>query len=151
MSRVEIEGLEELLSDLQSIVDLPNAVAEEMLGEKAKVVKAAHKRVIREKGLYRSGQLAASIEADPKIKTSGLERYMEVYPKGTRAGQRTRYRSRNGREVTNAEVGFINEYGAPGRGIPASGWMKEANEACEDEANEAAVEVYDRWLRENNL
>ena len=56
----------------------------------------------------------------------------------------------------NADVGFVLEFGGHydkhGKGgIPAHGWMREANEKCADEMTEAEAKIYDEWLKSHNL
>ena len=136
MASLTVSGLEDLISDMEAAANIPDSVAKEMLIKEAGIVEKAHKESIQSKGLIDSGQLIGSIEAD-KAPTG---RIIEVYPRGIR---------KNG--VRNAEVGFIHEYGAPGRHIPAKNWMKAANEGCADKATDAAFEVYDKFLKSKNL
>ena len=139
MAQISIEGLEELMNDLEAVAELPDGVVYEMLNEQAEVVKRAQVDKINELNLVDSGQLRASIEKTA-VKTSGATRYLEVYPQGTR---------KNG--VRNAEVGFYHEYGVPYKHIPAKNWMYNANEGCAEETTEAARKVYDNYLTSKNL
>lgn len=136
MASLTVDGLADLINDMEAAANIPEHVASEMLVKEADIVAKAHKEKIQADGLVDSGQLLESIEADkaPKGRT------IEVYPRGVR---------KNG--VRNAEVGFIHEYGAPGRHIPAKNWMKTANENCADKATDAALKVYDEFLKSKNL
>ena len=140
MAILKTEGLEELLNDLEAVAELPDSVASEMLNKQADVVVKAQKSRISSIGLVDSGQLLRSISKEGSIKKRGAGRSIEISPQGSRT---------NG--VRNAEVGFIHEYGASGRHIPAKNWMRLANEACADETTEAAREVYDKFLQSKNL
>ena len=91
-------------------------------------------------GLVDRGQLRDSIKVSAKVRRTSSARSVEIYPQGKRTDG-----------TRNAEVGFIHEYGAPGRGIPAKQWMRKANERAEDAACTAAEEVYDDYLRSKNL
>lgn len=139
MAQISIEGLEELMNDLEAVAELPDGVVYEMLNEQAEVVKRAQVDKINELNLVDSGQLRDSIEKTA-VRSSGATRYLEVYPQGIR---------KNG--VRNAEVGYIHEYGAPGRHISAKNWMHSANEGCAEETTEAARKVYDNYLTSKNL
>lgn len=140
MAILTTKGLEELLNDLEAVAELPDSVASEMLNKQADVVVKAQKSRISSIGLVDSGQLLRSINKDGSVKKKGSGRSIEISPQGSRT---------NG--VRNAEVGFIHEYGAPGKHIPAKNWMRQANEACADETTEAAREVYDKFLQSKNL
>lgn len=139
MARLSVDGLEELMNDLEAVAELPDTVACEMLNAQADVVKKAQVNKIAEINLVDTGQLRDSIDKTA-VRRSGAGRYLEVYPQGIR---------KNG--VRNAEVGFIHEYGAPGRHIPAKHWAYNANEGCAEETTEAAREVYNNYLDSKNL
>lgn len=139
MARLSVEGLEELMQDLESVAEIPDGVAFEMLNNQADVVCLAHQKQIMADDMVDTGQLFASVGRDA-VKREGADRHIEVYPKGRR---------KNG--VRNAEVGFILEYGTPGRDIPARNWMQRANDSCADRTTEAARQVYDEYLTTKNL
>ena len=139
MAQFNVTGLDELMNDLEAVAELPDSVAVEMLNKQADVIKEAHTSKINELDLVDTGQLRDSIDKTA-VRSSGGSRYLEVYPQGIR---------KNG--VRNAEVGYIHEYGAPGRHIPAKNWMQNANEGCADETTQAAAEVYDNYLKSKNL
>lgn len=143
MARIEMDGLSELMERLENIMDLPEDIQFDMLNAEADVVVEAQKQEIESMGLEDTGQLKRSIARTTKLQTNrsdGIGVYLEVYPQGTREDG-----------VRNAEVGFIHEFGAPHRHIKASGWMDNANEKCATEAVEAAEEVYNKFLEDNNL
>lgn len=135
-----IEGLNELVLDMDELAELPDDVLSEMLYAGAEIVTEAHRSKVQSIGLVETGQLRDSISSSSKIKRTKNTRSVDIYPQGTREDG-----------VRNAEVGFIYEYGAPGRGIAARQWMRAANEQAEDAAGEAAEAVYDNYLRSKNL
>lgn len=139
MAQLTVNGLEELMNDLNAVSELPDGVAYEMLNSQADVLVLAQKKQIMDDDLIDSGQLFASIDKT-SVKHEAASRYIEVYPQGKR---------RDG--VRNTEVGFILEYGRPKREIPAKHWMKQANEGCAERTTEAARKVYDEYLKTRNL
>lgn len=151
MAKISMDGLDALIEDLESIMELPDEVVLEMLEAEADVVEQAQKRKLKKLGLIGEkggGQLIGSIRRTKKLTKKNLEKAIYVYPQGLRRGDRTR----------NADVGFILEYGAPHRnavngkgGIAPRHWMKQANEECAEEAVEKAAQVYDKYLKEHNL
>lgn len=138
MASFSESGLNGLNLSLKELMELPDSVAGEMLSAEGRIVAAAQKRSIQGAGLVDSGQLVNSITVNAKVKKKSGTRYIAVYPKGKRKGKKA---------ASNSEVAFINEFGAPKRGIPAKQWMRTANDGCADEAVRAAEQVYDRWLK----
>ena len=168
MAKFNAEGIEGLELSLEEFAQIPDAVVEEILNAGAEVVVKAQKNKIKELGLVDTGKLEQSIKAFPKVgrKRENWNRYVLVYPSGkhgtwNRKAVTKKYkRSKHGRTytvggdtkvVTNNDVGFVLEFGAPKRGIKAYQWMRKANEASASAMEKAQFEVYDRWLKSLNL
>lgn len=164
MAKFNAQGIEGLELSLQEFAEIPDEVVEEMLDAAAEVTVRAHKMEIRTLGLVDTGKLAGSIKAFKKVKDR--KRFVLVYPAG-KHGIRNRKKvtktyknSKSGRtytvggdtkDVTNSEVGFIHEFGAPKRGIPAKQWMRKANAKCAADVEAAEFAVYDRYLKSKGL
>lgn len=141
------EGINELQLTMQEVAELPDATKDAMLSAGADVFIRACKNKITELGMVRTGQLLTSIKAFPKRKKRDNELYYLVYPAGTRQKQ-----SRSSKkDATNAEVGFIHEYGLPRKHIPAKQWMRSAVETSADAVVAAEAAVYDQYLRSKGL
>lgn len=140
MAHLSVNGLDGLLDDLQSIEELPDEVAEEMLDAEAAIVEEAQVYTGMKMGVYRTGDTLRSITHGKMKRRRDGQRTKYVYPQGTNEkGERT------------ATVAFINEFGAPQRGIAARPFIRTANELSADEAVEAAADVYDQFLKSKNL
>ena len=140
MAHLSVNGLDGLLDDLQSIEELPDEVAEEMLDAEAAIVEEAQVYTGMKMGVYRTGDTLRSITHGKMKRGRDGQRAKYVYPQGTNEkGERT------------ATVAFINEFGAPQRGIAARPFIRTANELSADEAVEAAADVYDQFLKSKNL
>lgn len=168
MARFNAEGIEGLELSMTDFIEIPDAVVEEMLDAGAEVAVRAQKSKIQSLGLVDTWKLRDSIQAHKKAggTKNGWKRYVLIYPTG-KHGTRNRKkvtkeykRSKHGRaytvggdtkDVTNSEVGFIHEFGAPQRGIPAQQWMESANESCADAVAAAEFEVYNQYLKSKNL
>lgn len=164
MARFNARGIEGLELSMEEFAAIPDEIVEEMLEAGSQIVVAAQKRKIEQLGLVDTHTLADSIRAFHKMgdRDNGWKRYVLVYPYG-KHGERNRKlvvkaykRSKHGRtytvggdrvDVTNNEVGFVHEYGAPKRGIKAKMWMRQANEEAADDMVAAEARVYDRWLQ----
>lgn len=169
MANFNTTGIEGLELSLEEVADLPEDVLLEMLEAEGEVIQRAQVKKIRELDLIESHQLEESIVVDRKLRGNGrysgsTTRYILVYPKGVRkktdgSTQTTRRHFKKKRagktesvhDTTNGEVGFINEFGAPRRGIGPAQWMRTANEEAADEAAQAAMRVYDAWLKRKGL
>lgn len=140
MAELSTSGLEELLNDLDSIAELPDAVVLEMLTAEAEVIAPAQAAEARAMGVVDTGKTAQSITYDKKLKVTDDGKAVYVYPQGSRSdGSRRRV----------AEVAFVNEFGKEGQ--PGRPFIKTANEKKGDEAVKAAAQVYDDFLKSKNL
>lgn len=160
MAQFNAEGIEGLDLSFQEFAEIPDEVVEDMLDAAAEVTVAAHKRSIQTLGLVDTGKLKDSIKAVKKVGSQDghQQKYVLVYPSGKHGNSRRKRggkRKKQGRahavNVTNGEVGFIHEFGAPRKGIPAKMWMKKANETCAADVEAAEMAVYEQYLNSLNL
>lgn len=139
MAKLEVNGLDGLIGDLEDLAKLPDSVAEEILAAEADIVEAEQRKTARDmlKGPYATGKTAAAIKRT-KVKKTSAGRSLTIYPQGKREkGKRA------------AEVAFINEYGK--RGQPARPFIRTANERAEPKAAEAGEKVYGAFLDRHGL
>ena len=140
MAEISTSGLEELLSDMEAIAEIPDATILEMLSAEAGVIAEAQAAEARAMGVVDKGVTARSITFDKKLKVTKDGKAIYVYPQGSRSdGSRRRV----------AEVAFVNEFGK--RGQPARPFINTANARKGDEAVKAAAEVYDNFLKSKYL
>lgn len=144
MGSLTVNGLDSFMNDLAELAKLPDGVVDGILEAEADVILPAQQDEIaqRWKGPYSLDISAKSVKkGTPKKGRDG--RSISIYPKGTR--------KRNEKPVRNAEIAFINEYGAPGRGIAARPAIGTATAKKEQEAVEAGGKVYHAYLDSKNL
>lgn len=144
MAKLKANGMDGLLDDLEALAGLPDSVGEDILNAEADVIVPAQRDEIerRWRGSYSLGISAEAVKKGP-VKQDGLGKSIYIYPKGER--------KRGGKSVRNAEIAFINEYGAPGRGIAARPAIAAANAKAEEAAVEAGAQVFDAYLDSKNL
>lgn len=144
MGRLTVNGLDALADDFAALARLPDKVVEDILDAEAEVITAAQREEIEKqwRGPHSLGISAKSIKKG-KVKKDKDGRSVTVYPQGTR--------TRRGRSTRNAEIAFINEYGAPGRHIAARPAIDTANKKKEGEAVDAGERVYNAYLDSKNL
>lgn len=166
MANYSAKGIEKLQLSMQEFSEIPESVVQKMLISGGQVVVEAQKQKLRTFGLIRSGKLLNSLKVVPKSGTvkNGWTGYVLVYPTGTHGTYRrrtvSRKRSNTGRiltitgdtrKTTNSEVGFIQEFGAPKRGIKPKQWMRLANDESASAMVKAEFDVYDQWLKSKDL
>lgn len=140
MAYISTQGLDELLSDMESIAEIPDDTVLEMLVAEAEVIAPAQAAEARAMGVYDTGKTADSITYDRKLKAKDGSKSISVYPKGTRS---------DGNRRSVAEVAFVNEFGTSSQ--PARPFINTAYEKSADAAVEAAAAVYDKFLSSKNL
>ena len=144
MARITMSGADELELSLQQIAEIPEDVLDEMLSEGADAAIAGHRRSLQTHALVHTGTLMQSIKKRRKKGKDGKLYYL-VSPYGTH------HINKDGSKVRNAEIGFIHEFGAPGKHIPARQWMRDGNEESAGKVTEAEASVYDDFLKSKNL
>ena len=140
MAEISTSGLEELLSDMEAIAEIPDATILEMLTAEAEVIAPAQAAEARDMGVVDTGTTARSITFGKKLKVTKDGKAIYVYLQGSRNdGSRRRV----------SEVAFVNEFGKEGQ--PARPFIGTANARKGDEAVQAAARVYDEFLKSKNL
>lgn len=144
MARIAVDGLDSLISDLETLISMPDSVAEAILNAEADVIVTAQRAEIasRWKGSYSMGISAKSVKKGKAKKTEDGHA-VHVYPQGSRR--------RGKQSVRNAEIAFINEYGARERGIAPRPAIGTANAKAEKPAAEAGEQVFNAYLDSKNL
>jgi len=148
MAKIRVEGLDELIIDMESAAMMPDEVYLAMVDAKADVfeprLKSAAESMLS--GPRSKGITAKSIKRRNRRKTKYGAK-IEVFPDGDRPGGGNKKKGKNTRRI--AEVAFINEYGA--RGVPPRPFMRATAETSADATAAAAYDVFDKFLKSKNL
>lgn len=146
MATLDLNGeILSLQSDLlQAAEDIPQ-LGKDILQQQADIVEPALKNSISSSGLIDTGQLRDSIGRSAR--KGGSE--IRIGP----SGERTPKVSRNGRvqRLRNGHLGYIYEYGLPGRGILPKRWMSNAIGRIQGKVLDAAETANDQFLKKHNL
>ena len=144
MATFTCNDIDGFVVSMDEMAKLPERVVKDILQNGADVIKEAHEKALRQTFTPRTGRLMGSPKVFMKRKGSGW--YALIYPEG----QHHTYHAKKGSGVsTNAEVGFVHEFG--GHGNAATAWMLTANEKSADATAQAEEQVYDEWLNSLNL
>lgn len=144
MAHIITNGIDALYSDISMINLYHDSVMEDILNAEADVVVSKQRAEIERqwKGPCSLGISARSVKKG-RVKWGHGRRIIFISPRGTR--------KRGKKTVRNAEIAFINEYGAPKRDIRPRPAIREANERAMDEATAAGEKIYDDFLNRINL
>ena len=129
--------------------EIPLSVMDEMLTEEADTIEPEIRKNANTmlKGKYWTGTTALKLTRKPPHTWFGKQgtgqRQIALTFKGIR---KDKYHKKGTR---NAEIAFVNEYGA--RGIPARPFIKQGIETKEKEAFDKAEAVFDKWLGKENM
>lgn len=134
-----------LMSDLLDFANDTPELRRQILKEQADIVEPALRNAITGEGLVDTGVLRTSIGRTTR--KSGAE--IRIGPSGVHH----RKASRSGRvhQLRNGHLGYIYEYGAPGRGIRPRRWMSKTVSRVKGAAIDAAETAHDQYLKKHNL
>jgi len=127
------------LDELNITEDLANA----MLDAKGAIIVQKEREAAASTFKQHTGNLANSFTLNKTLKKDKSGRYYKsVSPVGVH------HIGKNGKSISNAEVAFVQNYGAPQRNIKATHFIDKANDAAEAEATAAAEEVFNEYIKE---
>ena len=138
MASFNINGLDELILDMEEMAKLPDSVLDEMVTAGGEVIRKAQSQSAAAmlKGPYYRGAVSAGVTlGKPRSRRDG--RAVTISFEGEQHGNRL------------AEIAYVNEFGKKSQ--VARPFIKTANEAHADEAVDAELKVYDAWLKSKNL
>lgn len=146
MATLELNNMTTILSDdlLRAAEDVPQ-LREAILKSQADILEPAIKQSVTVSQLVDTGQLRDSIGRYSR--KGGSE--IRIGPSGVRAARGSR--SGLAQKVRNGHLGYIYEYGLPGRGIAPRHWMSNAVNKSQDKAYAAAEDTADEFLKKQNL
>lgn len=135
MAKFSFNGMDEISASFEQLADLTDEDRMSVIMPAAKLLLERQRNKILSLFTQRTGDLADSLTIQEKSDEDGAFAY--IFLKGKHRGSGTGKRKRkdgrsNGKySGTNAEVGYILEYGSPR--ISAFHWMENANEEAEDD------------------
>jgi HK97 gp10 family phage protein len=129
MARFDIVGFDDVQKKLIRYNSAAQKAAPKMLEAGAEVLVRTQKAVIKQMGLYDTGQFHDSIKAS-KVKIRNEERYIEVAPRGV-----------DDKGMRNGLKGAYLEYGTSK--YDAKPWRKTANAQAAEEVHKAMRKVWE--------
>ena len=152
MASFSFNGMDELSAGFEQLSKLSDADKMTVIMPAAKLLVERQREMIQRLFRQRTGDLANSLSIQEKSDEDGA--YAHIYLKGkhrgSSTGKRKGKRRSNGRySGTNAEVGYILEYGSPR--IAARHWMENANEEASDEVISVQQAAWDDLITQKGL
>lgn len=156
MAKFTFNGIDTLEADFEKLAKIDDETAYSILEAGAEELLIAWRTVLRRMGLMNPNnpQLINSLSANRRIGEK-----VTLTPKGKRKDKKKaskRMKKENGKrrssgsyQNTNAEIGYILEYGSPR--IKPRHWMETANEEGGDACTEAMQEAWNKHLDDLNL
>ena len=147
MAKFSFNGMDEIAASFDQLANITDEDKMSVIMPAAKLLLARQRDKIIELFTQRTGDLAKALTIQEKTGDDGV--YAQIYLKGkhrgSSTGKRKGKRRSNGKySGTNAEVGYILEYGSPR--IAAHHWMETANEEAEDDVISAQQAAWDELL-----
>ena len=152
MAKFTFNGMDELSASFEELSQLSDEDKMSVIMPAAKLLVERQRQMIERLFRKRTGDLVNSLTIQQKSDEDGA--YAHIYLKGkhrgSSTGKRRGKRRSNGRySGTNAEVGYILEYGSPR--IAARHWMENANEEAEDEVVATEQAAWEELLTQKGL
>lgn len=152
MASFTFNGMDELSASFEKLSQLSDEDRMSVIMPAARLLVERQRQMIERLFRKRTGDLANSLTIQQKSDEDGA--YANIYLKGkhrgSSTGKRRGKRRSNGRySGTNAEVGYILEYGSPR--ITARHWMETANEEAADDVVAAEQAAWDDLITQKGL
>lgn len=153
MAKFSFNGVDELSAKFEDLCNLTDQDRMSVIMPAARLLVERQKQKLEQLFTRRSGALAESLTIREKNRDEGV--YAEIYLKGKHPASTTGKRKRkdgrsNGKySGTNAEVGYILEYGSPR--IAPRHWMENANEEAEEDVVEVMQDAWNKLLESKGL
>lgn len=153
MAKFEINGMDEIAASFEQLANITDADKLSVILPAARLLLGKQKQKIIQLFTQRTGDLANSLTIKEKMDDDGPSAviYLKGKHKGSGTGKRKRKNGRsNGKySGTNAEVGYILNYGSPR--IAATHWLDNANDEAEEEVMETMQAAWDDVLESKGL
>lgn len=152
MANFSFNGMDEISASLEQLASLTDEDKLSVIMPAATLLLERQKQKIEALFTQRTGDLANSLTIEKKSDEDGAYAHITLKGKhknsstGKRKGKR---RSNGNYSGTNAEVGYILEYGSPR--IAARHWMETANEEAEEEVVAAQQAAWDELITQKGL
>lgn len=152
MAKFNFNGMDEISASFEQLANLTDEDRLSVIMPAARLLVQRQKEKIVQMFQQRTGDLEKSIKI--KVKDDGDGSYAYISPegkhRGSGTGKRRGKRRSNGKySGTNAEVGYILNYGSPR--IVATHWLENANEEAEEEVIAAQQEAWNDLVTKKGL
>ena len=144
MARIYTFGFMEFDYMLEKLENIPDNTKKDMVEAAAEVYKKATQKTATQR--LASGENFKTGRKLGRYRTGHTANSIQVRRRGTKAYVTWDHKVRHADGVTDADVAFYNEYGVPGRGIPARPFIAQAVQEGLVDAYDAALTELDKYL-----
>lgn len=148
MAKFSFNGADDLAASFEQLANLTDEDKMGIIMPAARLLLEKQREKIKQLFTQRTGDLTDSLAIQEKSDDDGV--YANIYLKGKHSGSGTGKRKRkNGRSNgkysgSNAEIGYILNFGSPR--IAATHWLENANEEAEEEVVETMQSAWNDIL-----
>lgn len=146
MAQIEVSGMTSYIHDLAFLGEIM-PFTKPMLRAQADVVELALRKSILAEDLVETARLLGSIDRNERM-TGKYGFAVIVGPSGVHHHYIT---DTSVGEIRSGHLGYVFEYGAPGKNIKARHWVLKAVNQCRDNALDAAEAVFNDYLEQLHL
>ena len=152
MAKFSFNGMDDLSISFEQLANLTDEDRMSILRPAAELLLERQRTKILTKFKRRTGDLANSLTIQEKSDADGA--YAHIFLKGKHRGSSIGRRIKKGRSSgkysgTNAEIGYILNYGSPR--IAATHWLEEVNEESEEDVVAAEQAALDDLMKKKGL
>lgn len=148
MAHCKVEGLDELIDEMERWEGNIEPLFEEMTLEGAKLTKEAWRKAAQKHRLKDTGELIRRIDYDKRLKKKGQMLLSYIYPRGNQrftTGKDGR-RIRRKRPIRYASIAFVRHYGTSRR--PATYFVDTADQIANKTVPDVLIRRWKDFLRD---
>ena len=144
MARIYSFGFIEFDKMLEQLAYIPDSTKKDMVKAAAEVYKKVTQKTATQR--LATGENFKTGKRLGRYTTGHTANSVKVRRQGTKAYVTWDHKVRHAKGVTDADVAFFNEYGVPGRGIPARPFIAQAVQEGLVDAYDAALTELDKFI-----
>lgn len=147
MAHCKVEGLDELIDEMERHAENTEAIFEELTLMGAEIVRDAWKESAEKHRLKDTGEMIRRIDYDKRLKRDGRLLKSFIYPRGnqTHTTGKGGKLIRRKKPIRYASIAFVRHYGTSRR--PATYWVDTADEIANQKVPDKLIARWKEFLK----